>query len=230
MIHRLDGLGKPLQKQIMKTVIPLPPPVLVPVRGTGQMFPVRRIYCIGRNYHDHVVEMGNDPKKDPPIFFMKPADAIVLDGRFPYPPQSSDVHHEIELVVALGKNGEVFGNAVGLDMTLRDLQNISKKNGRPWEQAKSFDYSAPVGEIVPSPALMRGAITLDVSGERRQSGDISELIWSVPEILAELSKHAELKPGDLIFTGTPAGVAAVKRGDVMTGAIEGLGSLSVTVV
>lgn len=230
MIHRLDPIGKPPHKHGMITVFPPSPPVLVPVRGTTARLPVRRIYCIGRNYLDHVVEMGNDPKKDPPVFFMKPADAIVLDGRFPYPPQSSDVHHEVELVVALGEDGNVFGNAIGLDMTLRDLQGLSKKHGRPWEQAKSFDHSAPLGEIVPGPALTRGAITLDINGERRQSADVTGLIWNVPEILAELSKHAELKAGDLIFTGTPAGVGAVRRGDVMTGAIEGLGSLSVTVV
>jgi fumarylpyruvate hydrolase len=215
----------------MLTVFPPAPPVLVPVQGTEQRYPVRRIYCIGRNYRDHVLEMGNDPRKDPPIFFMKPADAIVLNGRFPYPAQSNDVHHEVELVVALGPEAKVFGYAVGLDMTCRDHQTLSKKNGRPWEPAKSFDHSAPMGPISPSrESLARGAISLDVNGVRRQSSDISELIWSIPETIAALSRHAELKAGDLVFTGTPAGVGPVQRGDKLHAVIEGLGELSITVV
>jgi fumarylpyruvate hydrolase len=215
----------------MLTVFPPAPPVLLPVQGAEQRYPVRRIYCIGRNYRDHVVEMGNDPKKDPPIFFMKPADAIVLDGRFPYPPQSSDVHHEVELVAALGPGAEIFGYAVGLDMTCRDHQALAKAHGRPWEPAKAFDHSAPIGPIAPSRGILaRGAITLDVNGARRQSSDIAELIWGIPEILAALSQHAELKAGDLVFTGTPAGVGPVQKGDRLHGAIEGLGSLSVAVV
>ena len=215
----------------MTSIFAPPSPVLIPIVGTAHDFPVRRIYCIGRNYLDHVKEMGNDPKADPPVFFMKPADAIVLDGRFPYPAQSSDVHHEIELVVALGLDAKIFGYAVGLDMTCRDLQAQSKKHGRPWEQAKSFDHSAPMGPISPrADILSKGAITLDVNGGRRQSADIADLIWNVPEMIAALSRHAELKAGDIIFTGTPAGVGPVKSGDRLHGAIEGLGVLSVMVV
>ena len=215
----------------MFTVFPPPPDVLIPVHGTEQRFPVRRVYCIGRNYRDHVLEMGNDPKADPPIFFMKPGDAILLNGRFPYPAHSGDVHHEVELVVALGPEAQVFGYAVGLDMTCRDHQALAKKHGRPWEPAKSFDHSAPIGPITPRGDIMSaGVITLDVNGARRQSADLGDLIWSVPEMIAALRHHAELKAGDLIFTGTPAGVGPVKRGDRMLAAIAGLGALSVTVV
>lgn len=204
--------------------------ILVPVAGTGSGYPVRRIYCVGRNYADHVKEMGNDPKGSP-IFFQKPADAIVLDGHFPYPSGSRDVHHEIELVVALGPGAQVFGHAVGLDMTRRDLQAQAKSGGKPWEAAKAFDFSAPMTAIVPSTEELRtGAITLDVNGQRRQSADISQMIWSIGEILEELQKLFELKSGDLIFTGTPAGVGPVTRGDRLVGAIAGLGELAVDVV
>ncbi|MCB1377423.1 MAG: fumarylacetoacetate hydrolase family protein [Alphaproteobacteria bacterium] len=207
-----------------------PAQITIPVAGSSSLFPVRRIYCVGRNYAEHIKEMGND-LKGTPIFFQKPADAIVLDGRFPYPPASDDVHHEIELVVALGPGATVFGHAVGLDMTRRDLQSEAKKGGKPWEGAKAFDHSAPVSVIVAgSSALVRGAITLDVNGQRRQTADISEMIWNVSEIMAELSKLYELKAGDLIFTGTPSGVGPVQRGDKLHAEIAGVGGLDVTVV
>jgi len=205
--------------------------VTVPVQGTDKRFPVHRIYCVGRNYAEHVKEMGGVVGRDPPFFFSKPADAIVLDGRFPYPAMSADVHHEIELVVALGEGGKIFGHAVGLDMTRRDLQAAAKKLGRPWDTAKAFDHSAPIGAIVPGEKpLTKGAITLDVNGTRRQTGDISEMIWSVAEIVEELGKLFALKQGDLIFTGTPSGVGAVQRGDRLIGVIEGIGALNVDVV
>jgi fumarylpyruvate hydrolase len=207
-----------------------PPAVTVPVAGSDRLFPVRRIYCVGRNYAEHVKEMGNDPKGTP-IFFQKPADAIVLDGCFPYPQGSNDVHHEIELVVALGPGGKVFGHAVGLDMTRRDLQAAAKAGGRPWEAAKSFDYSAPIAAIIPSAAAMTaGAITFDVNGTRRQSADLADMIWKVDEIISALSKLFTLAAGDLIFTGTPAGVGPVQRGDRLRGDIAGLAPLDVRVV
>jgi fumarylpyruvate hydrolase len=216
----------------MNTAFPVSPIPVIPVTGSGKGFPVRRIYCIGRNYADHVREMGNDPKTEPPLFFMKPADAIVLDGRFPYPPMTNDVHHELELVVALDERGKIFGFAVGLDMTRRDLQAMAKKTGKPWEASKAFDHSAPVSPIVPvakSGKLTRGAMHLDVNGERRQSSDLSQMIWSVDDIIAELSRYFELKAGDLIFTGTPSGVGPVKRGDNIHAEIENVGTLDVIV-
>ena len=205
--------------------------VSLPIAGSTERFPVHRVYCVGRNYAEHVKDMGGEVGRDPPVFFAKPADALVTDGRFPYPSLSSDVHHEVELVVALGPDAQVFGHAVGLDMTRRDLQAAAKKLGRPWEVAKGFDHSAPIGAIVPgSAALASGAITLDVNGVRRQTGDLAEMIWSVPEILAELGKLFTLKPGDLIFTGTPSGVGPVVRGDRLDAEIAGLGYLRVEVV
>ena len=214
----------------MTLAFPAPPQVAVPIAGRSERFPVRRIYCVGRNYAEHVKEMGNDPRGTP-IFFQKPADAVVLDGRFPYPSGSKDVHHEVELVVALGPGAKIFGYAVGLDMTRRDLQAAAKSGGKPWDVAKAFDHSAPIGAIAPSTEeLKSGAIALDVNGARRQTGDVSGMIWSVAEIVAELGKLFELKAGDLIFTGTPSGVAAVQRGDRMTARIAGLGSLDVEVV
>ncbi|NMA99159.1 MAG: fumarylacetoacetate hydrolase family protein [Phyllobacteriaceae bacterium] len=223
-------------------VFPAPEPVLLPVEG-GAFFPVRRVYCVGRNYAEHIREMGND-LRDPPFFFDKPADALVTDGApIAYPPGTSDFHHEIELVVAIGKGGKdiaeadalshVFGYAVGLDMTRRDLQAEAKKAGRPWTFAKSFDQSAPVGTIVPASAIGhpdKGAITLAVNGAERQRGDLSEQIWSVPETIAFLSRYVTLKPGDLIMTGTPAGVGAVVRGDVLEGAIAGIGTVRTEIV
>jgi fumarylpyruvate hydrolase len=215
----------------MKLQFEVPPPVTVPVIGSDARFPVHRIYCVGRNYNEHVKEMGGVVGRDPPFFFMKPADAVVCDGRFPYPTVSKDVHHEVELVVALGEGGVIFGHAVGLDMTRRDLQAAAKKLGRPWDTAKGFDHSAPIGAIAPGAVpLATGAITLDVNGTRRQTGDISEMIWSVAEIIAELGNLYALKAGDLIFTGTPAGVGAVARGDRLHAEIAGLGTLDVTVV
>ena len=205
----------------------------IPIRGSHIGFPVRRIYCVGRNYAEHIREMGGEAGRDPPFFFMKPADAIVLDGRFPYPSQSQDVHHEIELVVALAADATPFGYAVGLDMTRRDLQAAAKKLGRPWETAKAFDHSAPVSGIVPASEIghpAKGAITLDVNGIRRQTGDIAGMIWMVPGIIAELGKLFALTAGDIIFTGTPSGVGPVKRGDLLHGAIAGIATLDVEIV
>jgi fumarylpyruvate hydrolase len=217
----------------------------VPV-ADGRSFPVHRIYCVGRNYVEHAKEMGHTGR-EPPFFFLKPADAALpvaegATGEMAYPSQTANLHHEIELVVAIGRGGRdipaaeaaqhVWGYAVGLDMTRRDLQNDMKKQGRPWCIGKAFEQSAPIGPIVPiarSGRLTRGAITLDVNGVRRQTGDLSELIWSVDEIIEHLSAAWLLQPGDLIYTGTPAGVGAVQRGDVMEGAIEGLGKLRVAV-
>ncbi len=204
--------------------------ITVPIAGSALLFPVSRIFCVGRNYAEHVKEMGNDLRGSP-IFFMKPADAIVLNGRFPYPSGSKDVHHEIELVVALGPDARIFGYTVGIDMTRRDLQAEAKKGGKPWESAKAFDHSAPIGAIVPlTDELGKGAITLDVNGQRRQSADLSGMIWNVGEIIRELRNLFALKPGDLIFTGTPSGVGPVQRGDRMHGAIAGIGSIDVEVI
>ncbi len=225
-----------------------PAPTGVPVRGSSARFPVRRVYCVGRNYAAHAREMGSDPDREPPFFFCKPGDAVSpiadgAEGAFPYPPGSNNVHYEVELVVAIGKGGRdipveqaashVFGYAVGLDMTRRDLQNESKKTGRPWETGKAFDHSAPIGPIVPVQAIghpERGAVTLTVNGEEKQRGDLSDLIWSVPEMVSYLSKLFELQPGDLIYSGTPEGVGPVVKGDRMLCAIEGVGELAVKVV
>ncbi|WP_418129079.1 fumarylacetoacetate hydrolase family protein [Variovorax sp. 375MFSha3.1] len=216
----------------------------LPIQGDQVCFPVNRIFCVGRNYSEHAREMGHNPDREPPFFFMKPASAIVADGgEFAYPPLSNDVHHEIELVVALktgGANiaaadalGHVYGYAVGLDMTRRDLQGEAKKMGRPWDTGKAFDGSAPCGELVPvaragHPAS--GEIRLDVNGAQRQVGDLADMIWNVPDTIAYLSTLFTLQPGDLIFTGTPAGVAAVQRGDRMRGSVAGVGVLEVAVV
>ena len=215
----------------------------LPVAGSEQKFPVRRLYCVGRNYAEHAIEMGHDPDREPPFFFQKNPDSLVLDGRFPYPPATADVHFEIELVVALGSGGSdipveravdcVFGYAVGLDMTRRDLQGEAKKLGRPWEVGKSFEASAPCGPIIPASQIghpAKGAVWLDVNGQRRQTGDLSQLIWKIPETIAYLSGLFTLAPGDLIMTGTPAGVGAVQRGDVMKGGVEGVGEIEVRVV
>ncbi|SMF43100.1 fumarylpyruvate hydrolase [Tistlia consotensis] len=213
------------------------------VADSQERFPVRRIFCVGRNYAEHAREMGFDPDREPPFFFMKPADAIRSDrDGFPYPSQSENVHHEVELVVALGKGGKdvakeqaldlIWGYGVGLDMTRRDLQGEMKKAGRPWEAGKAFDASAPCGDLRPAAEIghpAKGAIWLKVNGETRQTGDLSELIWSVPETIEHLSSLFELKPGDLIFTGTPAGVGPVVPGDIMTAGIEGVGEIEVKV-
>jgi fumarylpyruvate hydrolase len=220
---------------------PAPQPAL-PVKGTDKLFPIHRIYCVGRNYHEHTKEMGGDTK-DPPFFFQKNADNIVSDGKFPYPSSTKNVHFEIEMVVALKSGGvdikaadalkHVFGYAVGIDMTRRDLQDAAKKLARPWEVAKAFEKSAPCSALVPaqhveSPA--KGAIWLDVNGERRQTGDLSQMVWDVPHQIEFLSRLFELKAGDLIFTGTPSGVGAIKKGDRMKAHIDGVGDLEVAVV
>ncbi len=215
----------------------------LPVLGRDASFPVHRVYCIGRNYADHAVEMGHDPDREPPFFFLKNPDNLDPSGSFPYPPESSDVHHEVELAVALGKGGVdlavadaaacVYGYAVALDMTRRDLQAEAKRLARPWEIAKAFERSAPIGPIVPAAdtgPLDRGGVTLAVNGAVRQSGDLDQMIWKVPEMIAHLSRFFTLVPGDVILTGTPAGVGAVVRGDVMEARIATLPPLVVTVV
>ena len=221
--------------------------VAVPVVGSDALFPVRRIYCVGRNYAAHAREMGFDPDREPPFFFCKPDNAIVVaapgeTARIAYPAQSSDFQHEIELVVAIGKGGRdipvalandhVFGYAVGLDMTRRDLQLRARDKGRPWELGKAFDQSAPIAPIHPASVIghpSAGAIWVQVDGTDRQRSDIAKLIWSVPEVIANLSSFFELRPGDLIYTGTPEGVGKVERGQTMVGGIAGLGELRVLV-
>jgi len=217
--------------------IPAPPQTVLPVEGSDQGFPVHRIYCIGRNYGKHVQEMGGDPKEQPPIFFMKPADAATAETTLPYPPGTSNLHHEIELVVALKGGGAnvpaetaldlVFGYAAGVDLTRRDLQNEAKDNGQPWDASKGFDLSGPTGPIRPAAACgaLGGRIRLSVNGEARQDGQLSDMIWSVPEIIAKLSTLWTLQPGDLIFTGTPDGVGPIKPGDKVEGEIEGVGAV-----
>jgi fumarylpyruvate hydrolase len=219
-------------------VLPAPPVAAVPVAGGG-LFPVRRIFCVGRNYAEHAREMGGDPEREAPFFFTKPADAVLTAGAdMPYPPATADLHHEMELVAAIGRGGaeippgdaltHVFGYAAGLDMTRRDLQAAAKKAGRPWDMSKGFDFSAPIGEISPAARIghpARGAIELRVNGRPRQSSDLDRMIWSVAETIAYLSGLVRLAPGDLIFTGTPDGVAAVARGDLLEGRIEGVGSV-----
>jgi fumarylpyruvate hydrolase len=215
----------------------------LPVVGSDRLFPVRRLYCVGRNYAEHAIEMGHDPNREPPFFFQKNPDSLLANGRFPYPSASSDVHFEIELVVALQSGGSnipvdkamdcVFGYAVGLDMTRRDLQGEAKKLGRPWEVGKSFEASAPCSPIVPASRTghpTKGAVWLDVNGKRRQTGDLSQLIWKIPETIAYLSGLFTLAAGDLIMTGTPAGVGAIERGDVMKGGVEGIDEIEVKVV
>ena len=220
-----------------------PAPPAVPVTG-GDLFPVRRIFCVGRNYAEHAREMGHDPLAEPPFFFAKPADALVTGGAdTPYPPATADLHHEIELVAALGGGGTdiapeqaldlVWGYAAGIDLTRRDLQAAAKKAAKPWDMSKGFDHSAIVGEFRPAsvgghPA--KGRIALRVNGEVRQQGDVSDMIWSLPQIIAALSRLVALAPGDLIFTGTPAGVSAIVRGDLVEGEIEGVGSVRTRIV
>ncbi|MEL6643745.1 MAG: fumarylacetoacetate hydrolase family protein [Pseudomonadota bacterium] len=227
---------------MLDTVIPAPDPTLLPVAGTQARFPVRRVYCVGRNYAAHAVEMGYDPRSEPPFFFQKNPDNLDTSGVFPYPSQSENVHHEVELLVALKSGGRdiaaasaldsVYGYAVALDMTRRDLQGLAKKDGRPWEVGKAVERSAPVGPLYPVTEvghLDAGAITLSVNGETRQTGDLSEMVWSVAEIISTLSQFFTLAAGDVILTGTPSGVGAVARGDVMQAEIVGLGALEVRV-
>ncbi|NMG00325.1 fumarylacetoacetate hydrolase family protein [Aromatoleum toluolicum] len=227
-------------------VIEAAPRPAVPVAGGG-LFPVRRIYCIARNYAAHAREMGGDPSRELPFFFTKPADAVLpvptgSCGEFPYPPASSDVHHEIELVVALGAGGSnltpdaaracIWGYAVGLDMTRRDLQAEAKALGRPWDSGKAFDCAAPISQIVPAAGrvLDAGEIRLDINGEMRQRGDLSDMIWTIPEIIAFFSRYYRLEAGDLIFTGTPEGVGPVVVGDRLRGVVAGVGELALQVV
>ena len=231
----------------MRFVVTPPALVCVPVVGTEDRFPVRRVYCVGRNYEEHAKEMGFTGR-EPPFFFLKPADAIVVvdagtTGSMAYPSLTHNLHHEIELVVAIGTGGKniqaadahqhIFGYAVGLDMTRRDLQNEMKKQGRPWCIGKGFDQSAPIGPITPAAQagdVANAEIYLQVGGQDRQRSHVSKLIWSIAETIAHVSAAWELQPGDLIYTGTPEGVAAVVPGDTMTGGVTGLASLSVTVV
>lgn len=223
-------------------VIPQPPVVTIPVAGGG-LFPVRRVYCIGRNYAAHSVEMGGDPNRESPFFFQKNPNNLETSGRFPYPARTSDVHHEVEMVVALKSGGtdipvasaldHVWGYAPALDMTRRDLQNEAKKAGRPWETSKAFEHSGPVGLLHAATKvghIDRGRIELKVNGTVRQSADINQMIWKVPEMISYLSEYFELAAGDVIFSGTPAGVGPVVRGDRLEVSIEGLQGFAVTVV
>ncbi|WP_380778373.1 fumarylacetoacetate hydrolase family protein [Sphingomonas sp. R86520] len=218
------------------------PDITVPtiaIAGSADRFPVRRIFCVGQNYADHAREMGSDPDRQQPFFFAKPADAVVANGStLPFPLLTEDLHHEVELVIALGAGGAnvpagdaaalIFGAAVGIDLTRRDLQAVAKKAGRPWDMAKGFDRSAPIAALTPGVPADNGMIALDVDGETRQSGDLSMMIWSVPEIIATLSTYVELAAGDLIFTGTPAGVGPILRGQSVRATIDGFEPLTVT--
>ena len=219
-----------------------PDPAVLPVVDSQDVFPVHRIYCVGRNYAAHAVEMGHDPDREAPFFFQKNPDNLLLDDIFTYPPLSEDVQHEIELVVGLQSGGSdiapegaldsVFGYAVGLDMTRRDLQGEMKRQGRPWEIGKAFEQSAPCSAIAPAQRIghpQTGAIRLSKNGALSQSGDLSQMIWKVPEIISELSRYFLLCPGDLIFTGTPSGVGPVQRGDELVGEIDGVGVLGLKV-
>jgi fumarylpyruvate hydrolase len=223
-----------------------PPPVFsLPVRGTDARYPVNRIFCVGRNYHAHAIEMGVpvDKSKAQPFYFTKSATTLVESGAtVPYPPGTGNYHHEMELVVAIGAAGfrvaesdaarMIYGYAAGLDMTRRDLQLVAREQGRPWDLGKDFEQSAVCGEIVPMGdlgVLSSGAVRLEVNGEVRQSADLSQLIWSIPELLADLSKFYHLQPGDLIYTGTPEGVGAVRSGDKLTGHIDGIGDITLAI-
>lgn len=230
----------------MGYVFAAPPQPVVPVVGTTDLFPVHRIYCVGRNYVEHAREMGFSGR-EAPFFFAKPADALLpvpegTTGELPYPTETADLHHEIELVVAIGRRGRhiaaadapghVWGYAVGLDMTRRDLQGEAKKLGRPWETGKGFDLSAPISPIRPvarSGEVTAGRIWLKANGAIRQDSDVSKLIWNVADTIEHLSRYFELVPGDLVFTGTPEGVAAVQRGDLMEGGVDGVGTLKLRV-
>lgn len=217
--------------------------VALPISGQSSVFPVRRVYCIGRNYAAHAIEMGHDPDREPPFFFQKNPNNLDASGEFVYPDKSNDVHHEIEMAVMLQSGGRnipvddalnhVFGYALSLDMTCRDLQSVQKKQGRPWEIGKAFEGSAPVGPIHPVSEvghLNEGRVQLSVNGQIRQEGDLNQMIWKVPEMIAYLSEYFELEGGDVILSGTPAGVGPVIKGDSMVVEIEGLGSMQVSVV
>ncbi|KND16703.1 5-carboxymethyl-2-hydroxymuconate isomerase [Pannonibacter phragmitetus] len=224
-------------------VIDVPKIPALPVAGSDALFPVRRVYCIGRNYAAHAVEMGHDPSKEPPFFFQKNPDNLDASGTFPYPGKTADVHHEVELAVVLKSGGSgitvadalshVYGYAVALDMTRRDLQAVAKDMGRPWDTAKAFEHSAPIGPVVPASVCghpQAGAITLSVNGTLRQSGDLNQMIWKIPEMIAYLSDYFTLAAGDVILTGTPSGVGPVVRGDRLEARVEGFAPLTVDVV
>jgi len=226
-----------------KLAIQAPPIVMLPIDGTSDQFPVRRVYCIGRNYAAHAIEMGHDPDREPPFFFQKNPDNLDTSGEFPYPPKTADVHHEIEMAVMLKSGGtnipvesaldHVFGYALSLDMTRRDLQGEQKKMGRPWEIGKAFERSAPIGiihtvESVGHPD--QGRVELKVNGDVKQEGDLNQMIWKVPEMISYLSDYFEMAAGDVILSGTPSGVGPIVKGDVMEISIEGLGNMSVPVV
>ncbi|MGE0628985.1 MAG: fumarylacetoacetate hydrolase family protein [Hyphomicrobiaceae bacterium] len=219
------------------------PVATLPIAGSDTLYPVHRVYCVGRNYAEHAREMGSDPDKEPPFFFSKSPDNIVTDGKFPYPPATKDVHYEMELVVVLKSGGtdikpadalqHVYGYAVGLDMTRRDLQNAAKKMGRPWEIGKMVEKSAPCTAIVPAAKIghpAKGKIWLDVNGQRKQDADISDMIWDVPNQIAFLSQLWTLEAGDVIMTGTPAGVGSCQKGDVLKGGVDGVAEIEVKIV
>ncbi len=221
---------------------PAPTPSLS-VRGVAERFPVHRVYCIGRNYEAHAVEMGHDPNKEPPFFFQKNASNVYVGQEFPYPSQTADVHHEIEMIAVLHQGGKdiavaqaldcVFGYAVGLDMTRRDLQGEAKKLGRPWEVGKAFEHSGPCTEIVRASEIghpSQGEIWLQVNGEIRQQGDLNQMIWKTAEQVSILSRFFTLQPGDVIFTGTPSGVGPVIKGDQLHGFVQGVGELRIKVI
>ena len=227
----------------MNYVIDKPAQPFLKVKNSTDVFPVRRIYCIGRNYADHAIEMGFDPNKEPPFFFQKNNSNIVIDGKFPYPTQTKDVHHELEMVVALKSGGtdislekasdHIYGYAVGLDMTRRDLQGVAKKMGRPWEIGKAFEKSAPIGvlsKIEETGKLDEGKIVLKLNGKMKQEGNLNMMIWKVSEIISHLSQFYDIAAGDIIMTGTPAGVGPVQKGDKLEGVIEKLDSLKVEVI
>jgi fumarylpyruvate hydrolase len=231
---------RPVAERSTGYVIPAPAVTTVAVAGTDAVFPVARVFCVGRNYAEHSIEMGGDPEREPPFFFMKPADAVVSGGTLPFPTQTQDLHHEVELVVALGEGGReipveealdrVFGYAVGLDMTRRDMQAVAKETRRPWDMAKGFDQSAPISPIRAAEEIghpTRGAVWLRINGELRQEGDLAQQIWTVPETIAYLSTLLTLRAGDLLMTGTPKGVGRVEPGDRLDGHIDGVGDLSV---
>jgi fumarylpyruvate hydrolase len=212
----------------------------IAIAGSTARFPVRRIFCVGQNYADHAREMGSDPKRQPPFFFTKPGDAVVDTGaHLPFPSRTTSLHHEVELVVALAKGGVdvpaahassmIFGYAVGIDLTRRDMQAEAKKAGRPWDMSKGFDHSAPVGALTRGIPPLKGAISLTVQGSVRQAGDLQDMIWSVADIIANLSGYVAIAPGDLIFTGTPAGVGPIERGERVRGMIDGVEPIEVTI-
>lgn len=224
-------------------IIPAPKQTTIPIIDTNKQFPVRRVYCIGRNYADHVVEMGVDPSKEEPLFFQKNSDNVDTSGTFPYPSETKDVHYEVELVVAL-QSGEsnitiedshkhIYGFAIGLDMTRRDLQSQAKKGGKPWEIGKAFEHSAPMGVITPFQKIgmmETGNISLEVNGVIKQQGDLNMMIWKIPRMISHLSRFYHLRAGDLIMTGTPAGVGSVTKGDLLVAKIQGLTTLEVKVI